>query len=75
MSKQPPCTTPTGEQAESLDYLRREAPHVLGAHIGPWKIADIGGGKVYVGHESGEGGVFAAELLLPYLEEFWREHY
>jgi hypothetical protein len=67
----------TPRRSLSLQERRElaDASHVLGAHVGPYKIASIGNGKVYVGHECGEGGVFTVEQLLPYIEEFFREHF
>lgn len=42
--------------------------------IGPYKLANVDG-KIYCGHVSGEGGTFTEAQLLPYIEEFFREHF
>lgn len=46
----------------------------IGVHVGPYKIANVGD-KFYVGHENGEGGMFTEAQLLPYIKEFFREHF
>lgn len=42
--------------------------------VGQYKIANVDG-KLYVGHENGEGGIFTEIQLLPYIQEFFREHF
>ena len=46
----------------------------VGVRVGPYKIANVGG-RLYVGHDCGEGGTFTEAQLLPYIEEFFREHF
>ena len=46
----------------------------IGVRVGPYKIANVDD-KFYVGHEDGEGGMFTEEQLLPFIKEFFREHF
>jgi hypothetical protein len=44
-------------------------------NVGPFRIINQSNGKLYVGHENGEGGTFTEAQLLPYIEEFWSEEF
>jgi len=57
-----------------LAMSENAAPIYVGIRVGPYKLADVDG-KIYCGRECGEGGTFGVEQLLPYIEEFFREHF
>jgi hypothetical protein len=63
-----PMSTSTSEERYSLGGA------YIGVRVGPYKIANVDG-KLYVGHENGEGGTFTEAQLLPYIKEFFREHF
>jgi hypothetical protein len=60
---------PTAKDGKAL------TDQLMGVRVGPYKIANLSDGEVYVGHENGEGGVFREVKLLPYLFEFWRKEF
>ena len=54
---------------------RRLTRNLMGIVVGPFRIANLTEGEIYVGKEDGEAGTFLESKLLPYLRDFWSKEF